>query len=1148
MKRFLIIVIALFISSQLFAQTGNGEKLSIKENTYTNLRFTSAIAKEDLQIMKVNTKKGLFTQITVPEYGRSLQTGDPGLPVLKKIIEVPVGANFRIVIHKAVYSEFPLSDIGSTYKIMPAQPSVSKSDDPKAIPLIYNENTYKTNEYFGFDAVSVENIGFMRGVRVARLNIAPVQYNPVTGMIKLLTSLDAEVVFDNADINATIALKKDKFSPMFEGSYQAVMNYKEPQQKDLLTKYPVKYVIVSDPMFQTALQPFVQWKTKKGFKVIEAYTNNVAVGNTTTSIKNYLQGLYNAGTAGDPAPTYVLFVGDVAQIPAFTSGGQATDLYYCEYTGDYIPEMIYGRFSATNVSQLQPQIDKTLEYEQYLMPDVSFLGEVIMIAGVDASNAPTYGNGQINYGTDTYFNASNNLTSHTYLYPASNGSVEASIITDINRGCTFANYTAHGGSDGWSDPTINTSDVANLTNAHKYPLMVGNCCLTNKYDDTECFGEALLRANLKGALGYIGGSNVSYWNEDYYFGVGYRSSIQVNPVYSASAMGAYDRVFHTHGEPFSQWTMSQGQYMMGGNLAVTQGGSMVQYYWEIYGLMGDPSLMVYYGVPTAITATYNALIPLGSTTFNIQTVPWGYAAVSMNGTLLGAALADSLGNVTVPLTGVTTPGTADVVITRQNKAPYIGTVVIANPSGPYVLYSSNTVHDAAGNNNGLVDCSEPVNLDITLHNFGSATATGVSATLSCPSSFITLTDNSQSWGNVTASSDAAQNAAYAFNVANNIPDQESLQFTMNIQDNASNSWTSHFNLIANAPDLQIGVMSIDDASGNGNGYLDTAEVVNIIINTLNDGHADALNTVGTLTTTTPQYVTINSGTHNFGTLSDGTNANASFNLTVSPTAPDSAVVELTYQVTSGGYSAIYQYFLPLGVVDEDWESGDFTQFDWQSSGDVPWIITSTNPYEGTYCAQSGDVDDDQSSVLSITMNVMINDTISFWKKVSSESSYDFLNFKIDGAATDQWSGEVAWSKNAYAVTAGSHTFTWDYSKDYSMSSGSDCAWLDYILFPPIVTSVIGMNENTASIDNLNLKPNPVAGMTQLTFTITEPSDLVLSIRDVTGRTINTPVVMNNKAAGTYTMMINASSYDAGLYYVVLESASQTRSVKMLVTK
>jgi hypothetical protein len=438
---------------------------------------------------------------------------------------------------------------------------------------------------------------------------------------------------------------------------------------------------------------------------------------------------------------------------------------------------------------------------------------------------------------------------------------------------------------------------------------------------------------------------VSYWNEDYYFGVGYRSSIQVNPTYDASALGAYDRVFHNHGETFSKWTMSQAQYMYGGNLAVTQSGSSVQYYWEIYHLMGDPSLMVYFGIPTPITATYNALIPLGSTTFQIQTDPWAYAAVSMNGTLLGAALADSLGNVVVPLTGANTPGTADVVITRQNRSPHIGTVVVANPAGPYVLYATNAAHDPSGNNNSLVDYNENINLDVTLHNFGMATANSVSATLTCPSGYISITDNNQSFGNISSSSDALQSNAYGFTVSNSVPDQEALHFTLNIQDNASNTWSSNFNLIANAPDLGIGQMTIDDAAGNGNGCLDTSEVVNIIINTLNDGHADALNTTGTLTTATPQYVTINSGAHNFGTLVKNTNANATFNLTVSPTAPDTAIVELIYTVTSGAYTINYHYFLPLGVVDEDWETGDFTLFDWQLNGDVPWTITNVSPYE-----------------------------------------------------------------------------------------------------------------------------------------------------------------------------------------------------------
>ena len=123
---------------------------------------------------------------------------------------------------------------------------------------------------------------------------------------------------------------------------------------------PVKYVIVSDPMFREALQPFIKWKTKRGFNVIEAYTNDPAVGKTINSIKAYLQNLYTSATSTDPAPTFVLFVGDVAQIPAFNCGDHVSDLYYCEYTGDYLPEVYYGRFSANTVAELLPQINKTL--------------------------------------------------------------------------------------------------------------------------------------------------------------------------------------------------------------------------------------------------------------------------------------------------------------------------------------------------------------------------------------------------------------------------------------------------------------------------------------------------------------------------------------------------------------------------------------------------------------------------------------------------------------------------------------------------------------------------------------------------------------------------------------------------------------------
>ena len=57
-------------------------------------------------------------------------------------------------------------------------------------------------------------------------------------------------------------------------------------------------------------------------------------------------------------------------------------MYYCEFdgNGDYFPEMFFGRFSASSAAELLPQLDKTLQYEQYTMPDPSYLAEMLMVA------------------------------------------------------------------------------------------------------------------------------------------------------------------------------------------------------------------------------------------------------------------------------------------------------------------------------------------------------------------------------------------------------------------------------------------------------------------------------------------------------------------------------------------------------------------------------------------------------------------------------------------------------------------------------------------------------------------------------------------------------------------------------------------------
>ena len=131
-------------------------------------------------------------------------------------------------------------------------------------------------------------------------------------------------------------------------------------------------------------------------------------------------------------------------------------------------------------------------------------------------------------------------------------------------------------------------------------------------------------------------------------------------------------------------------------------------------------------------------------------------------------------------------------------------------------------------------------------------------------------------------------------------------------------------------------------------------------------------------------------------------------------------------------------------VDEDFETGDFGKYPWVHGGDAHWVIVSDQKCGGMYSAKSGEISHNQESTLEISLDVTMG-TVSFHKRVSSELSYDYLQFYIDDTLMSAWSGEVQWSREEFPVTAGRHSFKWRYYKDGSVDSGSDCAYLDKIV-------------------------------------------------------------------------------------------------------
>ncbi len=372
--------------------------------------------------------------------------------------------------------------------------------------------------------------------------------------------------------------------------------------------------------------------------------------------------------------------------------------------------------------------------------------------------------------------------------------------------------------------------------------------------------------------------------------------------------------------------------------------------------------------------------------------------------------------------------------------------MVAPPGPSFIFIDDYQINDATGNGNNELDYGESVTMDVTLGNIGTEQAENVEAEIETNDPYITITDGLENFGTIGAGAIQTISDAFTFDVADNVPDQHIVII------DATLSWTDDFvntqiAEIINAPVLDPGSIVVDDSqSGNGNGMLDAGETADIKIEIWNIGHSTSEDINCNLSSTS-SYVTITNSSCTSGAVSPENSSIATFTVEIDEDTPIGESVDLLADFVAGNYMAQHNYYLSVGLVVEDFETGDFTAFEWEFGGNADWTISNQNPYEGTYSAKSGSIDDQQETELLITMDVVADGEISFFRKVSSEDSYDYLRFYIDGVQKDEWAGEEGWDEVSFDVTAGTHTFKWAYEKDWSVSNGDDCAWIDYIIFP-----------------------------------------------------------------------------------------------------
>ncbi len=1015
----------------------------------TNLKYKKTIA---------NNQE--FFEVDIPGFQYSQEPGLPKLPVYASLIDL-TGKEVVSIRITGIKTEriFP-EEKGMAGRFYPSQPSATKNQDPQDLPFAINNELYKNNIPAPIDTVAINYLGTIRGKTLAQLIISPLIYYPADNYFDLITSL--EVSIETSTKSGSLkSITNTVFSP--KGiSNKGIGDYNQDDITPAFTLSPSGLIIVSDTIMKAHLKPLIDWKIMKGFNVTELYIGENGLERNFTSIKDTLDKIWASADEEHPQPDFLIIGGDLSIVPQSEGASDLSDMYYSEFDGDgdYLPDMYCGRLPASDTTEMKSIVTKILEYELFEYGDsIDHFERTMLLAGYDPGSV-AYMDGQLNYASNNYLNPANNITNHLFLHqsdPALRSQQYDSAQAMFNEGIGFVNYTGHGSPSEWVSTGINYNFPAGLTNTKQYPVIISNACQTAQFSSSTNIATEFVKAKGKGALAFIGCTVNTYWNEDFWWAVGL-SSISSDPGYLSSGLGFYDRLFHTNNEQPSDWFTSLGQIIHAGNMAVLAStSSYKKIYWEYYHLLGDPSIIPILGMPTEFNIEIPDSIPKALRGLSISSDPFSYAAISHFDTLWDASAVDPAGNAYLNIPELAEKDSCLIVITGQNKKPFIKTLYFTEPDTAWLDLVDIIPTDKNGNANDTADYGESLQLDVIIQNAGQQPSTDTYMKLSSDNKYLDIGLPDEVFiGEIAQLSEI--NLVDNFNILihDSIPDKILAQLVLELH-YGLNVVSKTFDIKLHSPELSIISFNVEDnLAGNGNMRPEPGESIEIIMNIVNNG-SSSTSGIMELSNLSP-YLEIGDLNNSTGLLSPGDTVSITFSGSLNPDTPDGASVSFSSYINCDPYTATGSHSFISGGSIEDFEALNFSTFPWDNSSSFPWIITSTDSYNNIYSAMSGldNQDDNQVSRLKIMLNIPEKGTLSFWYRVSSElyeidpiNFGDKFRFVINDSVMITEAGEVPWTKAEYELVAGIYNLEWSYSKDPNTYEGYDRVWLDMIRFPSI---------------------------------------------------------------------------------------------------
>jgi len=739
--------------------------------------------------------------------------------------------------------------------------------------------------------------GVYRGYRIANFAIYPVRYSAGSGNIVVERS--ARLVVETAPApaaeneaahlrrvegfreEARAEVERMVVNPTAAAAYafndvivKAETRAFAPSYEPSMEGSEVEYVIVTNEAMAPAFQRLADWKTKKGIPAVVRTTEWISAHYRAGSDLGESVRTFIADAYAKWGVQYVVLGGDTDIIPArlayvtfYTGDFIPTDMYYSCLEGnwnadgdslwgeayhdvldpgdnvDLYAEVYLGRMPASTLAEANVLVNKTINYAtptdyaskrkflalaEVIFPSDYKSGDQIILDGAEIAQSIYTLHLQSNPNITTA-----RLYENSSQYPGSVQETRSAALDSMNAGVNHVLHVGHGYKYNMSvgDGSIVNYDAAGLANGNKlFSMCLMNC--TNVAFDTECLAESFLLNPNGGAFAVTGSSRSAFpsasrpYLDEYYYIMYNYGVVQLGKAFTKSR-----EPFTTsaYGETADRWTHF------------------------IYNYLGDPESCMFREAAECYVITKPGTVGLGPNSIQIQVTSGGVAPDSAFVCLYKAGddyaygSTDAGGSITFPDFLCKSVGKIYVTVTGVDHCRAVDSIYVVQGATPYLRVVNHRIYDTiVGNNDGVLDAGETVNLSVKIRNTGSEGATKLYARVRSSSSGVTVTDSVTVYPDIAPGNEAWPIDQFTFSASSNIADMSSIEFTMDIRDSTGGLWSEKFALDVHAPRIEIYVSQAKDTLpyGDNDGVIEEGEGFRYRVGVKNFGTGTAHGLVG----------------------------------------------------------------------------------------------------------------------------------------------------------------------------------------------------------------------------------------------------------------------------------------------------------------